>query len=252
MKNFLFYIPIFLTTQVVAQDLKISSGTSTITFVTPDTVWMAADSKKSLGSPTNMKENGFKNKILQKDSVFYMIAGYPNITDTLQQTVFDFEEIMNESISKSSNIDSIVDYFINESFRQLSFLLKINYRFFFDIKNNQNHPIFISVSITTCSNNTLKVRNFNIEFIGSGSQIGFDVKDNKYKATTYLHPMGMYDEIYKIIMMPGFSFAQSQIKEALIYMINLESKSYPRFVGGTVDVIKIYKGGFEWLTNNRY
>lgn len=111
MKHFLIYLLLFLPISLLSQDFKIAGGTSTITVVTPDTVWMAADSKRSFGKPENMAANGYYNKILTKDSVFYMIAGYPFITDTItNKTILDFSSIMIESINRNKNIDSVVEF----------------------------------------------------------------------------------------------------------------------------------------------
>ncbi|HQW85459.1 MAG TPA: hypothetical protein PK987_13385, partial [Ferruginibacter sp.] len=63
---------------------------------------------------------------------------------------------------------------------------------------------------------------------------------------------GFSKEIHKVIDSPDFAFDIQRIKETLIELIELEAKTNPDKVGGTVDVINIYKNGYKWLTNNLY
>jgi hypothetical protein len=230
----------------------IGGGTTTITIVTPDTIWMAADSKKSYGVIGKTNPDGFENKILHEGDLFFMIAGLPKIDDEKGNSLLNFDSLFIKIAKQHRDIDSVIHFFKLTALKRLYELLALNPSYFSLIKNAQNHSVFISVSVSSNFNQQLKNRMFEINFVGSGKLIGFSDQDIHYKAKTYFHPVGFVGEIYKIINMPGFSFDIKKIKESLIYMINLEASQNPKYVGGTVDVIKIYNSGSEWLTNNHY
>ncbi|MGB3090281.1 MAG: hypothetical protein WBB20_09970, partial [Chitinophagaceae bacterium] len=90
--------------------------------------------------------------------------------------------------------------------------------------------------------------------------IGLVLNNGVYEFVSIAKPLfvnniymtGFSKEIHKVIDSPDFAFDIERIKETLVELIELEVKANPDKVGGTVDVVNIYKNGYKWLTKNVY
>lgn len=239
---------------ILSQGLYLIGGTTTITLLTRDTIWMAADSKNVIADSTkHYTHNKFANKILNYNNVFFTLAG--RITEILNYkkiAVFNANNIVKENILKYKNFDSIFDnahksmaFELNQMYATMPLGLKN------DLQKNMNTKLI----------EMIMVNNENGKLTVKAAYIGFTFNNNSYSffslelTTPVSLPSliftGFSNEIKPLINKPEY-FKNRDIGETLIKLIQIEEKAFPDYVGGTIDVIAIYKGGHKWLTNNHY
>lgn len=229
----------------------IIGGTTTVTLLTKDSIWMAADSretsvenKKIVGARLHLKINVCNN-------IFFTVTGsWGTIRDDKKVVRFDAKKIIINTINKYKNFDSSFDNSRKTIAEELNALWKdMPDDLKEELKGNLNGKLVEVMMV--CNDGGLFYKAFDIGLVLNNGVYEF-VSIAKPLFVNKIYMTGFSKEIHKVIDSPDFAFDIERIKETLIELIELEVKANPDKVGGTVDVVNIYKNGYKWLTKNVY
>ena len=235
--------------------IKKAGGTTIITVISSDSIWIAADSRVTEKTNENIISVKYESKINERGSIFFTIASsIAYINNEKGERVFDAKEIVNKMSDKYIKIDSVFKYScegITYSLNELYKIMPPNYKESLTKKGSLE-----LMQILMVSNKNLLAKSANIYLIKKNDTFEFYSRESVIKVDDnnpyYIFPFGHKKEIEKVVGSPSFEFDQDRIKEILIDLIKLEEKTNPDAVGGAIDVVVIYKNGHKWLTNNVY
>lgn len=231
-----------------------SGGTTVITLFTNDTIWMAADSKRSLIE--NNKTVGYEYllKINEYKKVFYAVAGaYVTFKNEKKELVFDVVEVIKNGIDKGGNFDSIVK---NSGVAITSALNKLYPKFpsgtKWVLKSKQGRKLLEIIMVSNLGG-MLRYESIDIGIINKNGRFEFNfIGLNLEKFNPPQSVIGYRQEIYKYVSSPEYYLIDQSNKKNLLTKLIEKEASVNQGVGGTVDVVAIFKKGRKWLTNNKY
>jgi len=236
---------VFLST-LDAQNLTISHGSSILTVISPDTIWMAADSKLTLSSDPNGKYT--IEKIHEVKNVFYAFAELAFISEG-KDTLFDAGKVLAKKIN-----DGLDFYKIGTSIND-SILSRLN-----EIinENNSNKIIlqqkyldkpvleFIMLSFKEgrplCYTTTFALR----RGVSDSLEVHI-VNQFYYEKGIEIFFVGEHDAMKKFLTKESY-YLKTNIQEKVVCLVKLEAENN-KYVGLPITAVTIYSGGAKWRKN---
>ena len=248
---FLFFIIIFTFLNSNGQVGEYSSigGTTVITIITKDSIWIAADSKRS--NRRNEPKNPFC-KIAHQGNIFYTVSG-PLVwmINPKNDTIFDCYGLLKRTLLQTQNVDTCFIKFNNVAIPLLNKTLA-------SIKKDEGQTAFnkldslvFSITLTGFVNGNIQYKSwyYTIENKQGITHVKTTVDDYP-KAPFFVHLSGSTKSIEdKLTSQPNY-FKTKKFKTILLDLISLEIKSNPEKVGLPINIIVLYKDGYKWLTSN--
>ena len=223
---------------------SISKGTTILTVIRNDTVWIGADSKE-----TTSWSNTIVCKIIRKPSFVFAHAGISGLrSDKEEINIIEFA--LNHSGGES--LQKIMNNF-NKNFTD------IFTRLIMKIKVYSNYSVGDTISnfITSVIFANYESRQANVYFfdfipiIAKNDSVEIKIHYNSRTGRIGggFHPAlsGERDIIEQIIN----KYSTSNIPEAINILINKEIKAVPQIVGLPINIIRIDKDGIHWIQKNQ-
>lgn len=222
---------------------KTIGGTTTITIITGDTIWVAADSKRTETNEVD-KITGHNTflKIMTTGALTYTFTGsMPFISNEKNIEVFNAYEIMNDALIKEPELEKGFALFNGNALKKLDSLFKIMpQRMLKNLQEKLDRKL-IEVVLVTFVNGHPKIINCDYGFSKIGEEIKFIYKIKDQNQTLpFIVFTGYTEEIHKAIDNVDY-FGEATIKEDLVNLIRLEVKSNPEKVGFPIYVLRISK-----------
>ena len=250
--------PILSHTQELESGFVLKHGTTILTYVSKDTVWIASDTKtQQIDTKENKTTNITERKIYKTNNMYYAFCGVPSI-EANGKEIYNAKSIMEKIINSGANFKEVYNRF-NEAIAN-----KLNE--FLDSLVKKKNGKNASATLAYFSKNIL------LEFLivnFSGEKLNYVSKAYTFKKINEVYSLegknsqffeGEEDlymigqrEIIKpfLIKNPSYILRKSQMKERLICLINMESIGNPNNVGMPADVFVIFKNGYKSFLNNK-
>ena len=239
------------------KQFKFTGGTTNITLVTKDSIWMAADSK--ISSPAG-DSIGLFCKIVHVNNVIYTISGaYVWISTTLQDTfptspdtLFDCYALLRQILLSTNSIDKCY-----ERFNEIATPLLT--RVFNLVKNEEGQDDFskridfiFEIVMAGFNKDSLEYKCWNYTLKNKeGIPYVISTEFPRRFAYPFVHVGGFQDGIRpKLKENPNY-ITDGNIKERLTELIELSINENSKNVGLPINIIMGYKNGYKWLTDNK-
>ena len=227
---------------------SLGGGTSIITFVMTDYIWIASDTKGgdfSEGKSTVFQES----KIFKHKDIYYAFAGMLcNIKTKNGKVAYSAEEVMKNAINNTERFDESMDLFKGDMLNTLNSMIN---RMDMENKSMYNalpHRLVQCVAVSF-ENGVSRYKSYEFQ-LNSDKRLMFIEENKKYD--TQIRILGYDEKIISYLKKEDTKpiFEPSKMKETLSNLIELEIKAHPEYVGPPIDVLMISKDGHKWLTNN--
>jgi hypothetical protein len=225
MKYFILSLCIFSLSTTQAQQLNFLHGTSILTIISPDTIWMAADSKLNSSLDPNGKYS--VDKIFETKNIFYAFAEVAYLVDKKNDTLFDAAKILRNIINKKTELKYTINPFNDSIVNKLNVIINSSkYRKDTFKQKYLNKQVLQAVMATfvkgkpMCFSITYMLREDN-----SGSL--FIVPENPlvYEEGMEIFFLGHHDEIKKFIARNPDYLINGHLREKIVCLVKIEADS---------------------------
>lgn len=248
--------PSLSNAQPVNNDIIIRHGTTILTLVSPDTIWIAADSKVAEVTSYNSTTGNSlsQNKIFETNGIIYGFAAILKCSNKSGMSLFDSQKIMDSIIKDRKQFQSSAIAYKDAILVKLtelldSLVLKESHAFIDKYMNEPIHtflmasfgnegPKYYSQSYIIAKNgNAYKIQEMQPSIYDYGTMYFMTGSKKAIKEFLNLHPdyFGDFHEM----------------KKKLICLISLEAKKNLADVGMPVDVVELYRNDFKWFLDNK-
>jgi hypothetical protein len=262
----LLFILSLITRHVIGQkkSYELPNGTSIVTYITKDSIWLSTDSKSA--TDINAKRTGYTTvcKIKEYHNVFMAMAGIPMFIYN-GKTIWDsYDEVVKELKTDTSLIASY-----SALVKKLGDQMTQLYGSY--IQNRSNAEVMDLFSVpnkvllqATISGFNVRHKPFHANWLYylNGNRFNWRIMSSEQALIdgdkidlvdhTDISLAGEKDSIWSFLHSP----IQKEIlqpksrMDRLIYLINLEVSKDSNNVGLPINVVVIYKNGHKWLTKN--
>ncbi len=228
---------------------KISFGTTILAFLTPDTAWLAADTK--LGEvDTDTYDTTYlkQTKIYKNKNTYYGFCGISdfNSTDGLS---FEPQIILDSLLKNKKSLDEIVHVFNEISFKKVNGIANWLYK---NSRNEYNNNIGIVLfEYVLMGYENKKLQCFTMAYEVDSIPIGSDrIKKSKeyfYTGDTTMFFVGYAKEIREVLANGQYHINIADVKNELPCLIKKEADLYKTKVGMPVDEFVIYINAYNFF-----
>ena len=225
--------------------ISTGGGTTVLTFITPDSIIMAADSRHSRHYFDGRITVDTVCKIEHFENIFYCFSGTSDIFYN-NNKVFNVYDILKSCIKKRVSFKHILVRFNSKLNRQVHKMSKyVGTKYFFDslpgrslleiilVRFRNDLPEYNSGMYMVTGNNK---RNLYIQFFE-------DLYDSSYN----LNKEGYHEHIDSFLNKnPGYLESPGTTNDRLATLIKMESKHHPLKVACPIDMVIIKNKGNEW------
>lgn len=234
---------IYSTTYSQTNQQKFEGGTTILTLLSKDSVWIVADSKQgSLESQSQNRNTSIVCKINHTNGIYYTFSGQlVNSKSPNGFYYFNSNAILELAISKYKNFDSMFLYF-DSTIRNKLFLAcqKDSQQSIKHFKERFLNRLLLNVTITTFINGNLKFvsRKYYCS-LQKSNKIEILYKDIiEPPGFPVLFKVGMRSAIDSFLKKnPNFDLSSSRIKYWGQYLVGLEIKRDSNAVGKPINII---------------
>lgn len=249
-------LPFFSTAQSVEKGIIIRRGTTIFTVVSPDTIWIAADSKvaevNGNNSPTGNSSN--RNKIFETNSILYGFAAILSGNDKFGKELFDSQKIMDSIIKEKKSIQSSFSGYKDAILIKLNELLDtLLFKEYYTFIEKYTHEPIHTFFMASFENEGPKYYSQSYTIVKNGNKYKIrEEQANIYDYGTMIFMIGRKETIKKFLQShPNYFSNFTSMREKLTCLISLEAKENPIDVGMPVNIVEIYKNDFKWFRDNK-
>lgn len=228
---------------------KVSFGTTILAFLTPDTAWLAADTK--LGEVnTNTYDTTYlkQTKIYKNKNSYYGFCGILdfNLTDGLS---FEPQIILDSLLQSKNSLKEILNVFNEISFNKVNGLANWLYKNSRDKYNDNIGIELFAYVLMRYENKKLQCSTiaYEIDSMPIGSNRIKKSNDYFYTGDTTMFFIGYAKEIREMLANGQYQFNINNVKNELPCLIKKEADLYKTKVGMPVDEFIIYINGDKFI-----
>lgn len=254
--SMLFLLQLFsvlgLHSQINNTEFELTHGTTILTMIMKDTIWMAVDRKVS---DVESNEFSLQIKIHETNNIYYSFAGLGRLFNIRTgDTIFYAPKVMENVINKKKA-------FVN-SFNEFNDLVIDKLKIVGNVLRNKNEREFKKYFHVDTTLFEVMMVGFVDEkpyFISRG--YGFKGDFNNWKIeirSTLFHDgqpkflmTGQRDHIEKFLAKNENYFLHNDYVKKLVCLIEMEAKGDSTSVAMPADVLILYKNGHRWNLNNK-
>jgi hypothetical protein len=217
-------------------------GTCIIAYINNDSIIVGIDSRVVISHITGWTEDSTMCKVGSTNNIYYMFTG---ISDPQNLDIFDFSKIACET---TNNIDSAVMKFTTLFTPALYRYLKTD----FGKKSFENIPSPISIIFFGLQNKEPYMVSLYFTFDNLPNKSAFlNVEKQPISLTNTGYVLwGTYDAISSFLHTNQNYITQVSGVLFINTLINIQSKSTPKIVGGPTNIVCITQKGVEWIQKN--
>ncbi len=252
---FVLVFPI-LTVGQSKTDLVLKHGTTILTLVSPDSIWIAADSKisETTGNNTRTENSSSSKKIYKTNNTVYGFAAIITASTKSGESFFESRPIMECILKKRKSTLISFEQYKDSIILRLNQLLDtlILNRYTDLIDKYTKEPIHTFI-MTSFENG--KPYYFSQSYIIA--KVNGDFKIQEMKGDIYDYGTTFFivgnKEIIKIFLSKNQNHFDGlkKVKDKLVCLISLEAQKNPTDVGMPVNAIILNKKGYKWSLNNK-
>jgi hypothetical protein len=232
------------------KNVQVHYGTTIAAYITPDTAWIAADTKvNNINPQTSKVESSFKmNKIHEMDNIVYAFHGHPHI-DYYDNRIFDAIKTMADCIKKEKDLNAAFELFNLTIINQLNDALK------FLQDNNHPHVLhrytnesFFGILMITFQNGYGEYlhRKYRFERVGMNIKATAEPQQITPEKNALLLLGSIGSASGFLTANPSYFHGLNHMIEKLVFLIDKEAKANPKEVGFPVDALIMTRESNQW------